>query len=152
MKTTRNLWPYGIILTFVLLFCGITTVIIIATTHREAMVSENYYEQELTYQNQIDGTARAQKAGAAIALDATSGNVVVSVPAVQLSQKFSGTLEMYRPSDPKLDQTLNLAPLPDGKQTLDSSKLATGLWVARARWNVGGEDYYVEQKLTIAAR
>src|SRR5450756_34472 len=142
MKTARNFWPMGIITAFALLFCGITTVIVIATTHRESMVSENYYEQELTFQDQIDGAARAQKTGAAISLDSASGNVVVTVPAAQLAGKFSGTLELYRPSDSKLDQMLELAPRPDGTQMLDGSKLATGLWVARARWNAGGENYF----------
>ena len=46
MKTKFNPWPYGIILFFVLLFCGLAGIVVIAATHRESMVSENYYEQD----------------------------------------------------------------------------------------------------------
>ena len=150
MKTTRNFWPLGILAAFALFFCGLTTAIVIASTHHESMVSENYYEQEITFQDQIDGTARAQKSGATIVSDAAGGKVIVSVPAAQLDQKFSGTIELYRPSDPKLDQTLQLSPRADGKQTLDGSKLSSGLWSVRVKWNAGGETYFLEQKITIA--
>jgi hypothetical protein len=150
MKTQFNPWPVSIVAAFVCLIGGITTVIVIAATHRDSMVSENYYEQELTYQNQIDGTVRAQKSGAAIASDSASGNVVITMPPAQLAQNFSGTIELYRPSDSKLDRTLKLSPRADGTQTLDNSKLAAGLWLVRVKWSAAGEDYYLEQKITVA--
>jgi len=152
MKPTRNLWPYGLILTFVLFFCGMAAVVFIAATHRETMVSENYYEQELKFQELIDGSARAKKSGAEIFRDPASGNVVIAVPAVQLAQKFSGTIELYRPSEPKLDQVLPLTPRADGRQTLDGSRLAAGPWLVRAKWNAGGENYFLEQKVTLAGK
>ena len=150
MKT--NLWPYGIITAFVFLFCGIITVIIIAFTHRETLVSENYYDQEMTFQNQIDAAARAQKSGAAISTGSVGGNVLISVPAEQLAQKLSGTIELYRPSDSKLDQTLQLEPRADGTQMLDVSKLAAGLWQVRVKWIVGGDNYFLEQKFTVVGK
>ena len=149
MKTTLNLWPYGIITAFVFLFCGIITVIIIAFTHRETLVSENYYDQEMTFQNQIDDSARAQKSGAAISSNAAGGSLVISVPVAQLAQKLAGTIQLYRPSDPNLDQTIQLAPRADGTQSLDASKLAAGLWRVRVKWNAGGQDYFLEQKITV---
>jgi hypothetical protein len=149
MKTSRNYWPLGVVAAFVFLIIGIIAVIIIASTHRDSMVSEDYYESELTFQSQIDGAARAQQSGAAIASDAASGRVVISVPAAQLAQTFSGTIELYRPSDAKLDQTIQFTPRADGTQTLDGSKLAAGLWQVRVRWNAGGQNYFLEQKIKI---
>jgi nitrogen fixation protein FixH len=150
MKTTRNLWPLGIVLTFVLFFGAMTAVVVIAATHRESMVSENYYEQELTFQDQIDGAARAQKSGAVILSDAAGGRLVITVPAAQLAQKFSGTIEFYRPSEPKLDREFPLEPKNDGTQTLNVSRFAAGLWVVRARWVAGGQSFFLEQKITVA--
>jgi hypothetical protein len=150
MKTTCNYWPFGILAAFGIFFCGLTTAIVIAATHPESMVSENYYEQELTFQDQIDGTARARQNGAAIFPDAASGTVVISVPVTQLAQKFSGTITLYRPSDPKLDRKFLLEPSADGRQTLDVSKLAAGLWSVRVKWNAGGENYFLEQKIPVA--
>lgn len=147
MKT--NYWPYGIIAAFVVFFCGLTTAVVIAATHHETMVSDNYYEQELTFQDHINAVARAVRCGAAITGDAAAGNVLIRLPAAQLGQKFSGTIELYRPSEPALDRAYPFTPQADGTQSLNVSRLATGLWVVRARWNAGGDTYYLEQKITI---
>ena len=149
MKTTRNLWPLGIFVAFGLFFAGMATVVVIASTHREHLVSANYYEQELKFQGRIDSAERAQKSGAAIAYDSSSSSVVVTLPVSQLAQKFSGVIELFRPSEPKLDREFHLVPKADGTQTLDVSKLAAGLWLLRVKWSADGQDYFLEQKIKI---
>jgi len=149
MKKTFNPWPYGIMVFFALLFCGMATVVAITVTHRETMVSENYYEDELKFQDQIDSAARAQKAGASIRLDANIGKLLVAVPAGQLAQNFSGAIEFYRPSASELDCELPFGPQADGLQTVDVSKFAAGPWRIRVKWNAGGQEYFLEQKITL---
>ena len=50
MKTNINLWPFSILAAFGLFFIGMASVVVIASTHREHLVSDNYYEQELKFQ------------------------------------------------------------------------------------------------------
>lgn len=152
MQTTRNFWPWGIIFAFIVFFCGIATVLIIASTHRDSLVSDNYYEQELKFQGQIDSSARAQKNGASLMFDAAVGRVTVTLPVAQLAQKISGTINFYRPSESKLDREFSLAPDADGIQTLDVSRLAAGNWLVRLAWRVGGEDYYLAEKIIVAGK
>ena len=149
MKASFNPWPAGIIAFFVLLLCGMATVVAIAVTHRESMVNDNYYEQELKFQNQIDSVARAQKAGARLQLNAPAGRFLVVVPAPQLAEKLSGSIEFYRPSAAELDREYPLAPGADGTQSLDDSQLAAGPWQVRVKWSAGGQDYFLEQKITL---
>jgi nitrogen fixation protein FixH len=152
MKTNRNLWPLGICVVFALFFIGMAIVVVIAATHRDHLVSDNYYEQELKFQSRIDSATRTQKSGAAIRYDTATGCVVIALPVAQLVQKFSGTIELYRPAEAKLDREFLLSPQADGSQTLNVSKLAAGLWLARVKWNAGGENYFFEQKITIAGK
>lgn len=152
MKTNRNLWPLGIFAAFGLFFIGMASVVVIASTHREHLVSDNYYEQELKFQGQIDANARARKSGAMIADDTSSGAVVVSLPKFQLAQKLAGTIKFYRPSSPALDREIPLAPHSDGTQTVDVSRFATGPWLVRLEWSAGGEAYFLEQKITVTPR
>ena len=152
MKTNRNLWPLGIFVTFGLFFAGMASVVVIAATHREHLVNENYYEQELKFQGQIDSVDRAQKSGATIAYDAGTGSVVIALPATQRAQKISGTIELYRPSDPKLDREFLLEPSADGTRTLNVSRLAAGLWSVRVKWVADGKNYFLEQKITVAGK
>lgn len=149
MKTNFNPWPYGIIVFFILLFCGITTVVVIAATHQESMVSPDYYEQELKFQDQIDSAARAQKCGARLHLDSRAGRLVVAVPAAQVAPALAGTIEFYRPSSPALDCHFPLAPQADGMQAVDVSKLKAGLWQVRVKWTAGGQNYFLEQRVIL---
>lgn len=149
MKSKFNPWPYGIILFFVLLICSMTAVVIIAATHRESMVSQNYYEQELKFQDQIDSSFRAQKSGASIKLETSARRLLVSVPALQLKEKFSGAIEFYRPSSPDLDCKMPFAPHADGTQAFDVSRLASGLWHVRVLWISDCKEYLLEQKITL---
>jgi hypothetical protein len=149
MKTTRNFWPLGIFTAFGLFFVGMASVVVIAATHRDHLVNDNYYEQELKFQSQIDNAARTQKSGATIAYDDANRSIVLSLPVAQLAQKFSGVINLYRPAEPKLDREFLLEPRADGTQTLNVSQLAAGLWLARVKWNAGGENYFLEQKIKI---
>ena len=152
MKNQRNLWPLGIFATFGVFFAGMAGVVVIAATHREHLVNENYYEQELKFQEQIDSVGRAQKSGATVAYDAGAGLVVIALPAAQRAQKIAGKIELYRPSDPKLDRELLLEPTADGTQTLNVSGLAAGLWSVRVKWAADGKNFFLEQKIAIAGK
>lgn len=149
MKTKLNPWPLGIVLTFAIFIAGLATAVAICATHRDHLVSSNYYEQELRYQSQIDSAALAEKSGAKITFNPAAGKVAVALPVAQLAQNFCGKIELYRPAAPELDRELPLAPDRLGAQTLDVSKLAAGSWVVRARWTAGGQSYFLEQKIKI---
>jgi hypothetical protein len=149
MKIIKNLWPLGIFTAFGLFFVGMASFVVVASTHRDYLVNENYYEQEIKFQNQIEGKALAVKSGAQINFDSAQSRITLALPPALLTQKFSGTIELYRPSAPKLDQQMAITPKPDGTQTLDVSKLASGLWLVRANWNAGGQAYFLEQKIKI---
>jgi hypothetical protein len=151
MKTTRTLWPYGIIATFVVFFAGMITLVAIAATHKEDLVSDNYYEHELKFQNEIDSAARAKNAGAALRYDAQGRGMVVALPVTQLGQRLAGTVEFYRPDAPNRDRVITLAPGVDGTQAVNLSQFAAGPWLVRVSWEAGGVAYYLEQKIVIPA-
>jgi hypothetical protein len=149
MKSSRNLWPLAIISTFALFFCAIGAVITIAATHREDLVSSNYYEQELRFQAQIDAAALAKNSGAALACDDASRRITLILPAGQLVGKFSGSLELYRPAAPALDRIVPFQTDANGLEAIDVSRLAAGRWVVRAHWQAAGQDYFLEQKINL---
>ncbi len=152
MNATRNYWPLGIIAAFVLFFIGMTSVIIIAATHRDHLVNANYYEQELRFQTQIDAGARAAAAGATMQFVPANDKLVITLPAAQLAQQFSGTVNFVRADEPKLDREFMLEPKADGVQTLDVSQLAAGPWRVRAAWTADGKTYFLEEKITLAGK
>ncbi len=152
MKPARNYWPIGVTLFFVLFFCAMAFVVVIAATHRDSLVSSNYYEQEMKFQEQIDSAARATAAGAGLHYDARAGQVVLTVPVAQLAQQLAGSVTLYRAAEPRLDRVFPLAPQPDGTQAFPVSQLAAGPWRMRAAWTAGGLAYFLEGKFVLVAK
>lgn len=150
MRFARNPWPLGIVVFFLLFFAGVAAVIVISLRQSDTLVSDNYYEQELKFQDQINAAARAKAAGAAMRLEA--GRLAVTIPAEQVKQNLSGQITLYRPSSPELDREIKFQPDEQGGQMVDLSVLAAGPWLVRVRWNAAGRDYYLEQKILLPGK
>ena len=148
MKPSRNFWPLGIILTFVVFISGTVGLVVMASMHSVDLVNANYYDQEIKYQARIDSEARAHDAGATVSYDGTARHIVISVPA---AQNVTGQIQLYRPSAAGLDQEFKLEPSATGIQTLDTSSLRPGLWKIRVSWSQDGRDYFLDQKVVITA-
>jgi len=145
----RNLWPFGVVAAFGLFFIAMAGVVVIASTHREHLVSPNYYEQELKYQGQIDAAARAQKSGATLLYDSTAGQVIMSLPLDQVVPDFAGTMTFYRANAPELDREFPLEPGAAGTQAFNVARIAPGPWHLRAVWTTGGKSYLLEDKIIV---
>ena len=143
-----NLWPLGIILTFVIFIAGTVGLVVMSCLHGTDLVNANYYDQEIKYQARIDSEARAQQAGANVSYDQTARHIVITLPA---TKTVLGQIQLYRPSAAGLDKEFKLEPAANGVQTLDTAGLPPGLWKIRVSWNSDGHDYFIDQKIIIAA-
>jgi hypothetical protein len=152
MNTKTNYWPLGIVTAFVIFIGGMATAVVIASCHRDSLVDKDYYEQELKFQGQIDAVRQARDAGAKLVYDAAVGQVVITLPPAQLTQKLSGTITFYRANDAKLDRELLLEPKADGTQTLNVANFVPGSWLVRVKWQADGKNFHLEQKIIVPAK
>jgi nitrogen fixation protein FixH len=133
----RNPWPYAIVAYFVIFIAAIIIWVAFAARNDPQLVRNDYYEQELKFQTEIDGQSRAARVNVSIAYDPTKQIVTVGVP----SSATSGSIYFYRPSNAKLDREIALA-LNDGSQSIDVRSFESGLWKLRVRWTAGGAEYH----------
>jgi hypothetical protein len=154
MKTPRNLWPLGIIVTFALFFTGTVGLVVMAFSQKVDLVSPDYYEQELKFQGRIDRVERTRNAvsQAAVAFEAGSQCITVSLPVSQAGHEVHGHIELYRPSSAGLDRDIQLAPDANGVQRLGTAGMVPGLWKVRVSWTVEHQDYYLDQKVVVGAK
>ncbi|HEY9509115.1 MAG TPA: FixH family protein [Verrucomicrobiae bacterium] len=147
----RNLWPWGIVLTFVIFISGTAGLIVLACQQNSDLVSANYYEDEVRFQTQIDRLQRARNltSPAEIRYDAARREIIFTLPAEQVRTETHGNIQLYRPSAAGLDRSINLQPDAAGSQSLDAKALLPGLWEVRVLWTVNGLDYRVDQKIII---
>jgi hypothetical protein len=151
MKPTRNLWPYGIIATFVIFISGTIGLIVMAAAQKVDLVSNNYYEQEIKYQTRMDDIERTKQLGATATYDATGRCIVILLPAEHAGKNVTGRIQLYRPSASGLDQQFRLEPNGNGVQRLNAVSLQNGLWRIRVAWNVAGHDYFLDRKIVVGA-
>jgi hypothetical protein len=154
MQTSRNLWPLGIIVTFVLFFAGTVGLVVMAFSQKVDLVSADYYEQELKFQGRIDRAERTRRAPsqASVAYDAGGKCITVSLPADQAGHDVSGRIELYRPSASGLDRAVKLEPDTKGIQRVDAAGMVPGLWKVRVSWTVEKQDYFLDQKVVVGSK
>ena len=154
MRTPRNFWPLGIIVTFALFFTGTVGLVVMAFSQKVDLVSPDYYEQELKFQGRIDRVERTRNAATqgAVAYDAANHCITVSLPPGQARGNVWGSVELYRPSAAGMDRAVRLDPDASGVQHLDASGLVPGLWKVRVTWTAEKENYYLDQKVVVGSK
>lgn len=142
----KSSWPFAIALVYGLFAAGMIGVVIFAVRHPSDLVSRDYYQKEIRYQQQIDSEKRAQKDADAPTISIKGRECVIHFPG---NPPASGTLTLYRPADAALDRTVSLALDGQQNQTLNLADAASGLWRLRMEWNRNGETYFKEQEVVV---
>jgi nitrogen fixation protein FixH len=155
MRTTDRhksftLWPYAIVVAMVLFMGYIAMFVYKAMNQDVDLVSKDYYEQEIKYQDQIDRVDRTKAAGdVAIKYNAEAQTVLLQLPETFKGQSVSGKINLFRPSDDKLDQELPLQLGRDMSQLVETKELEKGLWKVRLNFTAEKETYYAEQTIQV---
>lgn len=139
-------WGTGIVLTIIAFVALIMTMVVISVRMDGIeLVTENYYEEEIRYQDRID------KANSALELDREiiSYDAQSKVIRLDLPNGSEGTLQLFRPSDSSLDQKIPLKVTHSGITEVPLEKLKTGYWKVQLNWSEDGVEHYQEKKITI---
>lgn len=139
-------WGKGILVTIILFVAFIMTLVVISVKQDDIhLVTENYYEKEIKYQEQIEREKSAAQLNREVLLfDAASKVILLDLP---IGAK--GELQLFRPSDARLDQLLPLEIKDSGKTSISLNQLKPGYWRVKLTWIEDGVEYYEESKITI---
>jgi hypothetical protein len=139
-------WGKGILLTIIAFVGFILTLVVISVRQDDIhLVTENYYEKEINYQDQIDRETSAAGLDREVLLfDSQSKSMVLDLPV-----GAKGNLQLFRPSDARLDQELALDIQEEGKTTVSLDKLKSGYWKVQLTWTENGTDFYQEKKISL---
>ncbi|MDX5482971.1 MAG: FixH family protein [Hymenobacteraceae bacterium] len=155
MKTAQNnkrftLWPYAIIAAIVLFMGYIIYFVIKAMNQDVDLVSKDYYEQEIRYQEHIDKVGRTVAAGdVALNYNAEAQTILLQLPESLKGQTITGNITFFRPSDDRLDQEVPLQLGRDLSQLIETGDLTKGLWKVRVNFSANNETYYTEETIQI---
>ncbi|WP_276495920.1 FixH family protein [Pontibacter litorisediminis] len=145
-----TLWPYMIVAAMVCFMGYIAMFVYRAMQQDVGLVSKDYYEQEIQYQDQIERVKRTQALGdVMLQYRAEDKTVLLQLPATYQGKSLNGTITLFRPSNDKLDKQIPLQLGRDQSQLLEVADLESGLWKVRVSFSADGEDYYSEKTIQV---
>lgn len=148
MKIKFN-WGTGILIVFIIFMVSVLTQVFFYMNTNVDLVTDNYYERELAYQDHIIKVKNTENLSEQIIIKNSSGELNVNFPQGYSAEKIKGSILFYRPSDPSKDITLNLKLDDQNTQKIKTSNFINGYWKIKLNWEYGSDSYYHEQTLII---
>lgn len=146
MTKPKFSWGVGITIVYTTFALATLSFVAYAFSQKVELVADNYYKQEMQYQQRIN------ESSAALALDTPvrwnlsddRENIILTFPAAA-----TATVILYRPSNSALDKTFTLSAGSDGTARIPIKAIASGFWRMKIQWNIGDKKMYNEFSLTL---
>ncbi len=142
-------WPIGIAVVLLLFLSFLIGALVVLSGEQFDLVTKDYYEKGLAYQQRIDAIRRTQEIPDALRIiPDKKQNVLVFRFAPQFQGKpLSGKIYFYRPSNARQDKQVDLPASLTDDFVVPTEQLPKGKWRIKAEWQVDGQTYYYETVL-----
>lgn len=139
-------WGNKLILVFIGFATLMATLVYKAVNTRYELVSKEYYQDELRYQDKIDGRRNVASIGELTIIN-TKENLSLQFPKEMQGVPVKGEAWFYCKTAADKDIRIPLAPDSEGKQIIDRSKLLTEKYLVKISWEAADKKYYLEKEL-----
>lgn len=120
-----------------------------AMTQKVDLVSDNYYEKELKYQEQIDKSQRTKSLKEKTEIQLLNSQIKIKFPNLPDKNYTKNSILLYRPSDPSKDLKISISTDSLGVQVIPVEKLISGFWKIKLNWITNETEYYDESIINI---
>jgi hypothetical protein len=142
-------WGHKLTIGFIAFAGMIVYMVVQSMNTRYELVSNEYYKDELQYQQVIDGTSRANQLSSKTTVTQQNDDLVIQLPAEMQEKIITGSLWFYNATDSKKDKKLALQVTDKATQNIDSKLFMPGTYTAKISWQSNGVNYYSEVPVTI---
>lgn len=123
-------------------FLVLNVIMVIFTFSQDVeLVTDNYYEKELKYQDELGKMNKALSLPDSLKMSMDRFELNISYPQSLLKNKLVGTIHLYRPDQRKFDYDVDVKYDDSGRQTINMSGKAPGKWKISISLNDGEHDY-----------
>lgn len=138
-------WGYKITFAYLVFVAGILFLVYKAANEDYDLVTEQYYEAELKYQEVIDQKDRVAKLSAPVQVRTSVSHIAIQFPKEFRNKEVKGELYLYRPSDDQQDIRKKFVTSEAAYETTFDHSLS-GLYEIKLSWESEGQTYFYEQK------
>ena len=142
-------WGTGIVIAFVLFIAFIMYFVINMNLNKKYdhdLVTEDYYQEELLHQNEIDKVDNAKKLKENVSWKKTDDGILISFPKDLDYTNIMGNVFLYRPSNKKVDFEIPIS-LSDHYLLIPKTSLLNGRWNIKVDWKYNGKSYLYKESI-----
>lgn len=141
-------WGKSIFLFYGLFVAGILSMVAFYMGQDVDLVSKEYYNDEIKYQERIEKLKRTSALNEKVEFRALDEKVAVLFPKA-IKENVSGEIFFFRPSDRKYDFRLPLNINSNSVQLINFHGKRKGLWKIEMNWKKGNTEYLNEEIINI---
>jgi nitrogen fixation protein FixH len=142
-------WGQKMLTVFIVFAAGMIYLVYRCMHVNTALVTKEYYKEELKYQDIIEGTKMANALREKVQLVQDGDVITVQLPVEMKNEKISGNIWFYCAADVKKDRHVSIETNPEAMQRIDKKILLPGLYTVKFDWNSNKKHYHAEQTFTI---
>ncbi|MFI1771616.1 FixH family protein [Thalassobellus citreus] len=142
-------WGTGIVIAFVVFISFILYFIIpmnMDKKYNHDLVSENYYADELAYQNDINKLTNANNLNQKITYKRSDEGLIINFPNDIDYKKIKGKVFLYRPSNKQLDFDTAIS-LSKPYLLIPDNRLVDGRWNIKIDWQLNNQSYLFKETI-----
>jgi hypothetical protein len=141
-------WGYKILFVYLTFIAGILFLVYKSSSEKVDLVTENYYQQELKYEQKIDEAERAQSLSSPIKYEVNKNEIYIYFPEEMKNKKITAQTLLYHAADESKDSVYTLE-TDSGKLTMILPQSDKGMYEIKMDWKVDTTKYYSEHKVII---
>jgi nitrogen fixation protein FixH len=139
-------WGTKIAAFYISFVAFILVMVVMAFGEKYELVTEDYYQQELEFQNKIDKSTNAFALDDKLKITIKGNSLIMKFP--NSLSATEGTINFFRPSDENADFEEKIV-LKDNLQLVDLKKFLKGKYIVKTDWKNGDEEYFQEDVIFI---
>lgn len=113
------------------------------------LVSDDYYEKELIFQNKINEMNNANMLNEKVSHTLSDDILEIRFPSDLNGKEIKGSVFFFRPSDAKKDFRCALSVNKNGAQQFMLDKFSKGMYKMQLSWKVDNVPYFTEEIIVI---
>jgi nitrogen fixation protein FixH len=139
-------WGYKILFVYLAFVIGILFMVYKASREKFDLVTPDYYDAELKFQNVIDDKQRTAELSAPPKITHSVNAVSIQLPDEFLNKDVKGELFLYRPSDASKDVKRSFNTNKSFVE-IPLDKELSGAYEIKLSWKASGKTFYNEQRI-----
>jgi hypothetical protein len=142
-------WGKGIALVYIAFGLGMAFMVYKTTQKKSEMVTENYYQKELVYEDVIQGKRNVDSLNIKPSISLENDFVKIEFPKAFASTSVVGEIYFYRADNVKKDRTFTINLDTANIQKIESNQFVKGNYTTQVSWKYDNKNYFYEEIINI---